>query len=60
MSGSLTNAVGSMYARTFFPLAKKDIADEMVANIRQEEWNCTYVGVEKGSDQLIVHRGIER
>lgn len=34
--GSLTAAVGSMYARTHFPLEKKNIADEMVKYIRKE------------------------
>jgi len=34
--GSLTNAVGSMYAKTYFPASKKAVADEMVSNIRQE------------------------
>lgn len=34
--GSLTNAVGSMYAQTYFPADKKDLADEMVVNIREE------------------------
>merc|ERR1711973_12604 len=34
--GSLTNAVGSMYAKKHFPASKKDVADEMVANIRKE------------------------
>jgi len=34
--GSLTNAVGSMYAKVHFPASKKAIADEMVKNIRTE------------------------
>jgi len=34
--GSLTNAVGSMYAKKYFPASKKAIADEMVKNIRSE------------------------
>jgi len=34
--GSLTNAVGSMYARKYFPESKKVIVDEMVNNIRSE------------------------
>jgi len=34
--GSLTNAVGSMYARKYFPLENKNIADEMVQKIRKE------------------------
>eukprot|EP00088_Acartia_fossae_P063834 TRINITY_DN7820_c0_g1_i2.p1 TRINITY_DN7820_c0_g1~~TRINITY_DN7820_c0_g1_i2.p1 ORF type:complete len:771 (+),score=167.12 TRINITY_DN7820_c0_g1_i2:291-2315(+) len=34
--GSLTNAVGSMYARKYFPLENKNIADEMVKYIRKE------------------------
>jgi len=34
--GSLTNAVGSMYARKYFPLSNKKIADEMVKFIRKE------------------------
>ena len=34
--GSLTNAVGSMYAKSFFKLEAKQKADEMVDNIRKE------------------------
>jgi len=34
--GSLTNAVGSMYAHKYFPEEKKDLADKMVINIKQE------------------------
>jgi len=34
--GSLTVAVGSMYARKHFPLENKNIADEMVKYIRKE------------------------
>jgi len=34
--GSLTIAVGSMYARKHFPLDKKNIADEMVTKIKKE------------------------
>ena len=37
--GSLTNAVGSMYARQYFPLENKEIVDEMVAMIVQEFQN---------------------
>merc|ERR550517_983299 len=33
--GSLTNAVGAMYAKKFFDLNHKKIADEMVDNIRE-------------------------
>jgi len=34
--GSLTNAVGSMYAKTYFPVEVKKVADEMVDNISDE------------------------
>jgi neprilysin len=34
--GSLTNAVGAMYAKRYFPADKKEVADEMVEHIRQE------------------------
>jgi len=34
--GSLTNAVGAMYAREYFKLAAKEVTDEMVTNIRKE------------------------
>jgi len=34
--GSLTNAVGAMYAKKYFPVDKKAVADEMVTNIREE------------------------
>ena len=34
--GSLTNAVGAMYAKSFFKLEAKEKADEMVENIRIE------------------------
>ena len=34
--GSLAIAVGSMYARRYFPSENKDIADEMVRNIKTE------------------------
>jgi len=34
--GSLSNAIGSMYARTYFPLENKKIADEIEQNIRSE------------------------
>lgn len=34
--GSLTNAVGAMYAKRYFQENAKDIADEMVNNIRKE------------------------
>ena len=34
--GSLTNAVGSMYAQKYFPEDKKNQADEMVVNLRKE------------------------
>ena len=32
--GSLTNAVGAMYAKKYFPADQKAVADEMVENIR--------------------------
>ena len=32
--GSLTNAVGAMYAKKYFPESSKKIADDMVTNIR--------------------------
>jgi len=34
--GSLTNGVGAMYAKKYFPANKKAVADEMVQNIRKE------------------------
>jgi len=34
--GSLTNAVGGMYAREHFDLNAKDVADQMVENVRAE------------------------
>eukprot|EP00091_Calanus_sinicus_P012007 TRINITY_DN2709_c0_g1_i2.p1 TRINITY_DN2709_c0_g1~~TRINITY_DN2709_c0_g1_i2.p1 ORF type:complete len:440 (-),score=137.37 TRINITY_DN2709_c0_g1_i2:278-1564(-) len=34
--GSLTNAVGGMYARKHFDLNAKDVADQMVHNVREE------------------------
>jgi len=34
--GSLTNAVGAMYAKKHFPADQKAVADEMVENIRAE------------------------
>ncbi|XP_023343223.1 neprilysin-2 isoform X2 [Eurytemora carolleeae] len=34
--GSLTNAVGAMYAKKYFPESSKKIADDMVTNIRKE------------------------
>ena len=34
--GSLTNAVGAMYAKKYFPLQSKDAADDMVEYIRAE------------------------
>ena len=34
--GSLTNAVGAMYAKKYFPLESKDAADDMVEYIRAE------------------------
>jgi predicted metalloendopeptidase len=34
--GSLTNAVGAMYAKPYFPAEKKKVADEMVKQIRKE------------------------
>jgi len=34
--GSLTNAVGGMYAKKYFQAGAKEIADEMVENIRAE------------------------
>ena len=34
--GSLTNAVGAMYARKYFKLAAKEVTDEMVTNIKKE------------------------
>merc|ERR1712038_1936607 len=34
--GSLTNAVGAMYAKEYFQAAAKEVTDEMVTNIRKE------------------------
>ncbi|XP_023346897.1 neprilysin-2 isoform X3 [Eurytemora carolleeae] len=34
--GSLTNAVGAMYAKEYFPESSKQIADDMVSNIKKE------------------------
>jgi len=34
--GSLTNAVGSMFARQYFPIENKAVADEMVTTVREE------------------------
>jgi len=34
--GSLTNAVGAMYAKEYFQAAAKEVTDEMVFNIRKE------------------------
>ena len=34
--GSLTNAVGSMYAKVHFPESKKEVIDNIVQNIRKE------------------------
>ena len=34
--GSLTNAVGAMYAKEYFQAAAKEVTDEMVLNIRNE------------------------
>merc|ERR1719341_3058436 len=34
--GSLTNAVGSMYAKVHFPESKKQVIDDIVQNIRKE------------------------
>merc|ERR1712168_919942 len=34
--GSLTNAVGGMYAKEHFDLNAKDVADQMVENVRAE------------------------
>jgi predicted metalloendopeptidase len=36
LEGSLTNAVGAMYAKRYFPADKKQVADEMVEYIRKE------------------------
>jgi predicted metalloendopeptidase len=36
LEGSLTNAVGAMYAKQYFPAEKKQVADEMVEQIRKE------------------------
>ena len=36
LEGSLTNAVGAMYAKRYFPADKKEVADEMVEHIRKE------------------------
>jgi len=34
--GSLANAVGSMFARQYFPIENKAVADEMVTTVREE------------------------
>jgi len=32
--GSLTNAVGAMYAKEYFPESAKKVADDMVNNVK--------------------------
>jgi len=63
--GSLTNAVGGMYARKHFDLNAKDIADEMVENVRAEfktmldelDWMDpkTKARAHKKADQITPH-----
>jgi len=63
--GSLTNAVGGMYAREHFDLNAKDIADQMVENVREEfkkmldelDWmdSKTKSRAQKKADQITPH-----
>ena len=65
--GSLTNAVGAMYAKKHFPPTEKEIADEMVENVREEfkkmldelSWmdDATKVRAQKKADQITPHIG---
>ena len=63
--GSLTNAVGGMYARKHFNLDAKDVADQMVHNVREEfkkmlqelDWmdSKTKTRAQKKADQITPH-----
>merc|ERR1719481_248399 len=63
--GSLTNAVGGMYAREHFNLDAKDVADQMVENVREEfkimldelDWmdSRTKARAQKKADQITPH-----
>merc|ERR1711971_92082 len=63
--GSLTNAVGGMYARKHFDLNAKDVADQMVHNVREEfkkmlqelDWmdSKTKARALKKADQITPH-----
>jgi len=63
--GSLTNAIGGMYARKHFDLNAKDIADQMVENVREEFKNMldeldwmdplTKARAHKKADQITPH-----
>ena len=67
---SLTKAVGSMYAQNYFPEYKKDQADEMVVNIRNEfkimldelEWmdDATKASAQAKVDQMTPHIGYSK
>jgi len=63
--GSLTNAVGGMYAKEHFPLGDKEVADQMVENVREEfkimldelDWmdSHTKARAQKKADQITPH-----
>jgi membrane metallo-endopeptidase-like protein 1 len=63
--GSLTNAVGAMYAKKYFKAAAKEITDEMVVQIREEfklmlddlDWmdDTTRARAHKKADQITPH-----
>ena len=63
--GSLTNAVGAMYAKRFFPLESKKAADDMVGYVRAEfkkmldelEWMdpITRAKAHKKADKITPH-----
>jgi membrane metallo-endopeptidase-like protein 1 len=65
LEGSLTNAVGAMYAKQYFPAKKKKVADKMVGQIRKEfktmldelDWMdaATKVKANEKVDKMAVH-----
>lgn len=70
LDGSLTNAIGAMYAKRYFPYEKKQVADEMVEKIREEfkimleelDWMDpeTKAKALKKADQITPHVGYAR